>query len=316
MSATACVVLLAACGGGEGGTPAGSSGSQEGRATALSTTPTAPVATGEGAANRAPPRWTPRQGAGVVALAPSRDGSLLTLANRAQREVQTIELASGRARAAARAWPWQGGTDADIPGAALALGATRLLGASRDSTIKVWDFSSGQALASWSGHAQGVRSVTVSEDGTRAASAGDDGRVLLWEVSSGRLLRVLVGAFGFVDALAWSADGAWLATGAADGRVRLWSLSTGAAPRQVLAFEAHPPGVQALAFSADGAWLASGGRDGGVALWNVTARRLERSLTAGSPVSALAFAGGGAWLVAGTEDGRLLQWATASGALR
>ena len=44
------------------------------------------------------------------------------------------------------------------------------LSGSDDSTVKVWDLTSGQELRTLAGHADGVKSVAVSADGRLALS--------------------------------------------------------------------------------------------------------------------------------------------------
>ena len=88
--------------------------------------------------------------------------------------------------------------------------------------MRLWDASSGEALAVLRGHESGVLSVAFSPDGSRIASGSYDKTVRLWDASSGQELAVLRGHEGSVWSVAFSPDGSRIASGSADGTVRLW----------------------------------------------------------------------------------------------
>ena len=58
-----------------------------------------------------------------------------------------------------------------------------------DTTLKLWEVSSGRCLRTFVEHSLRVNSVYLSADGGYALSGGDDKTLKLWEVSSGRCLR-------------------------------------------------------------------------------------------------------------------------------
>jgi WD40 repeat protein len=69
--------------------------------------------------------------------------------------------------------------------------SARLASASDDSTVKIWDASSGECLQTLEGHSGWVRSVAFSHDSARLASASDDNTVKIWDTSSGECLQTL-----------------------------------------------------------------------------------------------------------------------------
>jgi WD40 repeat protein len=93
-----------------------------------------------------------------------------------------------------------------------------------DPVVRVWDASSGEAVASL--RAQVWRSPTLafSPDGALLASLGFDGTVLIWEVASGRELAALGGSDAPIQALAFSPDGRRLASGGKDNALRIWDV--------------------------------------------------------------------------------------------
>jgi WD40 repeat protein len=61
----------------------------------------------------------------------------------------------------------------------------RLASASGDSTVKIWDTSSGACLQTLEGHSSTVTLVAFSHDSARLASMSYDSTVKIWDVSSG-----------------------------------------------------------------------------------------------------------------------------------
>ena len=81
------------------------------------------------------------------------------------------------------------------------------LSGSGDSTLKLWEVSTGREVRTFSGHAMTVRSVAFSPDGRYALSGSLDKTLKLWEVSTGREVRSFSGYPGVVSSVAFSPDG-------------------------------------------------------------------------------------------------------------
>ncbi|OCK72880.1 hypothetical protein K432DRAFT_252461, partial [Lepidopterella palustris CBS 459.81] len=90
--------------------------------------------------------------------------------------LQTLEGHSG--------WVWS---------VAFSHDSTRLASASHDTTIKIWDASSGKCLHTLKGHGNPVSSVAFTHDSTRLASASYDKTVKIWDTSSGKCIQTLEG---------------------------------------------------------------------------------------------------------------------------
>lgn len=54
-----------------------------------------------------------------------------------------------------------------------------------DSTVKLWDVTTGQELLTLKGHAGNVTSVAFSPDGKRLATGSIDSTVKLWDAPTG-----------------------------------------------------------------------------------------------------------------------------------
>jgi WD40 repeat protein len=62
--------------------------------------------------------------------------------------------------------------------------ARRIVTANQDSTVKLWDATTGQEVLALKGHTGPVISVAFSRDGKRLASASEDGSVKIWDADS------------------------------------------------------------------------------------------------------------------------------------
>jgi WD40 repeat protein len=83
------------------------------------------------------------------------------------------------------------GHSSEVSSVAFSHDSTRLASASYDSTVKIWDASSGACLQTLEGHSRSVGSVAFSHDSTRLASASYDCTVKIWDASSGACLQTL-----------------------------------------------------------------------------------------------------------------------------
>jgi WD40 repeat protein len=104
-----------------------------------------------------------------------------------------------------------GGHSNSVTSVAFSHDSTRLASASNDSTVKIWDASSGMCLQTLEGHSHYISSVAFSHDSTRLASASSDYTVRIWDTSSGACLQTLEGHSHDVNSVAFSHDSTQLA---------------------------------------------------------------------------------------------------------
>jgi WD40 repeat protein len=157
-----------------------------------------------------------------------------------------------------------------------------LASADRDGTVKLWDMSTRQELATLQ-HKNSVYSVAFSSDGKMLASADRDKTVKLWDISTRQELATLHHK-DFVYSIAFSPDGKTLAS-ATSNAVTLWDIST----RQELATLHHKDFVYSVAFSPDGKTLASAGFDKTVKLWDIGTRQQLATLQHKESVKSVVF---------------------------
>lgn len=238
-----------------------------------------------------------------LALAATRDGSLLALAT----EEQGVILRDGRTGAITATLK---GHDDAITCVAFSPDGKTLATGSADRTIKLWDVAAGNERATLQGHRNWVYAIAFSPDGKTFASGAYDKSLRLWDAGSGKEIGMVEAHRASVRAIAFSDDGKSVASGGADGFVKAWDL-----PKLELRFaqKGHAGTVRSLAFSPDNKTLASGGEDGLVRFWHrqdgkelVIAKKEHKA-----EVTALAFVDESV-LLSGS-DGFIYQWDAATG---
>jgi WD40 repeat protein/transcriptional regulator with XRE-family HTH domain len=222
--------------------------------------------------------------------------------------------------------------------------------------IYLWNISTTQLLATFSGHKGWVWSVAFSPDGRTLASGSSDSSVRLWNVQSGQCLQVLTDHTGGVRSVSFSADGQQLASGSEDKTVRLWNLQGQclhvlkghtqsvysvhfATDQQTFAsssndttvriwdvsngnclsvLQEHTTGVQCVRYSPDGQLLASGCRNGSIRLWSahLSHDRHRKTHVINSSVKVLQGHTDWIWNIAFSPDGHWLASASLDGTLR
>jgi WD40 repeat protein len=129
-----------------------------------------------------------------------------------------------------------------------------------DRTATLWDASSGELLATLSGHTETVRSFAFSPDDQTLAVAVKDGTVWFWDVDRHKLRQVLSCHPARIWNLDYSPDGARLATASGDHTVKVWdtrldvyrqSIGSGLSPIKDLAFSSDGNRLVALMHNED-----------------------------------------------------------------
>jgi WD40 repeat protein len=195
----------------------------------------------------------------------------------------------------------------------------RLASASKDRTVKLWDWARKEALT-LGGHTEAVDSLAFSPNGRRLASAGHDRTVRVWDTSTGQEFRDLRDHNVWVKKVAFHPDGRQLLTAAADSTVKVWDVSP---DREEPAF--RPPGcyLRSVAFSPDGKQVAFAAAavaekdvsaDEGIHVWDWAAGRRVFILKGhNSNVLRVAFSPDGKQLASASADETVRLWDLAGG---
>ena len=187
----------------------------------------------------------------------------------------------------------------------------RVATASWDSTIKLWDTTTGKELAILVGHTDGVESVSFNPDGTKIVSGSEDKTVMLWDGMTGKPLATLTGHTKAVTSVAFSPDGRRVASGSHDQIVILWDVLT---YKEAARCVGHADSVESVAFSPVGTQLASASWDRSVKLWSAVTGKETATFTGHKFwVTCVAFNFDGTQLASGSGDNTVRLWDTATG---
>jgi WD40 repeat protein len=182
-----------------------------------------------------------------------------------------------------------------------ALGDGRVVSASEDCSLRVWDLATGETVRTLEGHADSVNAVAALREGRLVCGSGD-GSVRVWDLATGETVRTLEGHGDSVRAVAALPDGR-VVSGSDDRSLRVWDLATGEA---ALTLKGHAP-VLAVAALPNGR-IVSGSDDCSLRVWDLATGETVRTLAGHTDwVNAVAALPDGR-VVSGSEDGSLRVW--------
>ena len=179
--------------------------------------------------------------------------------------------------------------------------------ASWDTTLRLWDLSTGNTTKTFLGHGKDVLSVAFSASNTRIVSGSRDNTVKLWNTigeckwtvpheksKKGREFCQ------WVTSVRCSPDSNSPVCVSAgwDNAVKVFNLTDMSLQHTLLR---HTGFINVVAISPDGSLCASGSKDGKINLWGLKEGKHMYEFDAQSSVHCLAFSPRRYWLVAGCE---------------
>ncbi len=216
------------------------------------------------------------------------------------------------ARAAALAGPLirtLRGHQGAVHGVAVHPDGRRILSASGDGTIGVWNRDSGELVDRLYGHADSVRSVLCLADGKTAVSSSDDASIRIWDLTRSETTKVLTGHEAKVRQLALAPDESFVASVSKDGTLRLWDLPEGKERLQGSehgAWVGDNRGFLSVAIHPEGTVLATTAFDRMVRLWDASSLGVRQALGPhASDVGFIAFGRDGSHLLYDVNGGEV-----------
>jgi WD40 repeat protein len=199
---------------------------------------------------------------------------------------------------------------------AISAEGNRIVAASKNGVMKVWDAATGREQAC---PLRSASSVAISADGNLIVAANQD-KIAGWDARTGKATFSAFGDKGVsVEGVAISADGKRLASWSGSAPVRVWDTQTGQA---TLTLTGHTHPVVLVAMSADGKRLASVGvaasrkttaLESELKVWDATTGQATLTLTNKVLGSLLAISNDGKYLAAMGKDERMTVWDAQTG---
>ncbi|MBU0618040.1 MAG: WD40 repeat domain-containing protein, partial [Planctomycetes bacterium] len=147
---------------------------------------------------------------------------------------------------------------------------------SNHSYWALWElYAQNPSLATFVGHAGGLRDFDFSADGQSFASCSSDHTVRIWDAETFQPVAAMEGHRDEVRSVAYSPDGRWIASASSDGTVMVWNADT---HDRVHTLRGHQGTVYTVVFAADARHLISGGEDATVRVWDAVTGECVRVL--------------------------------------
>ena len=216
-----------------------------------------------------------------------------------------------------------GGHKAKIKDVIFSHDGRRLISASYDKTVRVWDVATGETLRVIRGQigkgdegkifaaALSPNERWLAVGGWLPGSREESDSIRFVDFRTGQIRRLLKGHRSSINDLAFSPNSRHLLSGSFDHTARLWDVSAGKV-KHVL--RGHTDDIYAVAFSPDGRRLVTGSLDNSLKLWNAASGKSIATLKGHSDgVRAAAFTPDGRYLLSGSHDKSIRLWHGHSG---
>lgn len=143
---------------------------------------------------------------------------------------------------------------------------TKVVTASDDGIVRLWDAESGEKLIDCLGYKVQACKVVFSPDGKKVAAASKDSTVRVWNVSDGKVESICIGHKDEVLSVMFSPDSKKIVTASKDSTVKIWDVQSG---RIQVDYTRHTKQVNTAVFSSGGKSVLSASDDYTARLWSV-----------------------------------------------
>lgn len=181
----------------------------------------------------------------------------------------------------------------------MAFAGDRLYTGSWDKTIKQWDLTTGECLATLEGHTDFVKSLVLVGDTLYSGSS--DCFLRKWDIHTLTCTAAEKKHKRAIESLAVSVDGKYIFSGSSDGTAMKWDVETF---KVVLTFEGHDTSIYCVRVWEDDLWTASA--DKTARRWNITTGVSDMKLEHPDRVKSIALAG--PYVVTGSSDDDIRVW--------
>ena len=194
------------------------------------------------------------------------------------------------------------GHTASVYSASFSSDGKRIVSASDDRTVRIWDAETGRQIVVLEGDTV-FRSASFSPDGKRIVSASDDGNIGIWDAETGTQTKVLKDPKAFLNSVSFSLDGKRIVLASDDGYILICDAETG---RTTSVLKWDTVSVRSASFSPDGKRIVSTSCDNTVRIWNVETRMQKVALKHTTHVRSTSFSPDGKRIVLASDDGTVM----------
>ncbi len=189
----------------------------------------------------------------------------------------------------------------------------KILSASTDKSIKIWEMETGKLLNTLRDHADAVFGLAISPNGKLIASSSADRSVKVWNVETAKRIYSLDAHEDWVFSVAISPNGSRFISTSSDSSAKLWNFGEGGSG---VAFGiGHGGAVLASAFTSDSQRFATASADKTIKLYRVDGNNYKTLTDAKDWVYSVRFSPNDKLVAGGTWDGSVLLWNTETGKL-
>ncbi len=194
----------------------------------------------------------------------------------------------------------------------------RLITASTDRSIRLWDLTERRFLREVTKYGNLIQALAISGDGQYLASCSADNEGHIWNLNRLEPVTQIFGDLTEIRVLVFSRDGKRLFGGLSSGQIKVWGGRSGV---EIHTFPAHQGPVTALASLGSGR-LLSAGADGRLLLSTATRKtQLGKNVTSwqaeppssGASMTTIVASRDGRRVLSGSADGSLHWWDATSG---
>ncbi|MEL7242898.1 MAG: hypothetical protein AAGM40_11200 [Cyanobacteria bacterium J06573_2] len=181
-----------------------------------------------------------------------------------------------------------------------------LISASKDNTIKVWNFQTGEEFFTLSGHSDWVLTLAVTPDSKQVISGSKDKTLKIWSLETGKEIDTLKGHTRPINALVVTPNGKTLISASGDSTFRVWDLEN---KKEVFNSYNHGYDITALAITPNGEQVILAISNNKIVVWSLICAKKLLTINGHSDIiSTLAVTPDGKYLISGSWDTTLKVW--------
>jgi WD40 repeat protein/DNA-binding CsgD family transcriptional regulator len=135
----------------------------------------------------------------------------------------------------------------------------------RETQIVLFDYETGERIATFDGHTDQIFALEYSPDGELLYSGARNAELYQWDIETGEIIQEFVGHLEWVHHLDVNSDGGKLVSASADHTAIVWDTSTG---ETLMTLHAHTDEIIVAEFSPDDNLIMTASLDGRVILWD------------------------------------------------